>query len=100
MRIKPTVTLLAFSLLVACSPQKEVLDGWIDSDERKLFSQLGVPDRTAEAGGIRFLSYAINSPYGGGTIRINTFNVEIASGRIVGTSCSGLCVSLQYPGPA
>ena len=95
MHIKLTVTLLAFSLLVACSPQKEVLDGWIDSDERNLFSQLGVPDRTAEAGGIRFLSYAIASPYGGATIRINTFNVEIASGKIVGTSCSGLCISLQ-----
>lgn len=95
MRIMLTATLLAFSLIVACSPQKEVLNGWIGSDERNLFSQMGVPDRTAEAGGIRFLSYAITSPYGGGTIRVNTFNVEIASGRIVGTSCSGLCISLQ-----
>ena len=82
---------LAFSLLGGClQTNQDVIDTWSGRSEGSLLLKWGAPDRTAESGGIRFLTYE-NFNFGGGMIGSNTIKVDIVSEKVVGGSCRGQC---------
>ena len=91
MRRTLITAIFAFSLLGGClKTSQDVINTWEGNSEGELLLKWGAPDRTAESGGIRFLTYKTYNR-GGGLIGSNTIKVDIASEKIVGGSCSGQC---------
>ena len=91
MRRTLITAIFVFSLLGGClKTSQDVISTWEGSSEGELLLKWGAPDRTAESGGIRFLTYK-NYNLRGGLIGSNTIKVDIASEKIVGGSCSGQC---------
>ena len=88
---KTVVGFLAVAFIGGCTSTADVIAAWEGRTEGSLISSWGVPDRSYTSGGVKYLTFERTNTYGG-VVATDTMRVDIKMGKILGGSCSGVCL--------
>ena len=91
MRNAFAASIVGLSLLAGCTNQQAVLETWKGDSESKLLANWGAPNRTAVSGDVKYLTYEIRNFFGY-VVGSNTFIVSATSKKVLGGTCSGMCL--------